>query len=138
MQKVSRKGGKGEGRRRRRRKRNWVLQCLSKRASNVCATHTERVVTHRLSRGWVAVAVAEELGRGGGREKDRRRPRGRCRGRGILSSEHFNIWARRAFEVAGVGGARGQEERHLPSRRKRREEEGEGEAQRMVWGERRY
>lgn len=96
-----------------------MLQCLSKRASNVCATHTERVVTHRLSpTPRVAVAVAEELGR-----RERIGGRGGRRGRVLSSSEHFNIWARRAFEVAGVGGARGQEE--APTFSRDGEEEGE-------------
>lgn len=128
MQKVSRKGGKGEGRRRRRRKRNWVLQCLSKRASNVCATHTERVVTHRLSRGWVAVAVAEELGRGGGErrigggrgadaEAEASSPHSisiygqegplRLRGLGVLEGKR-----RGTYLLAGSGGRRRERVRH--------------------------
>lgn len=88
---------RGEG----RKKRNWVLQCLSKRirtSKRVCTCVYNTYgkgghpppLAHSPPHAGV-MAVAEELGLGGGGHRGR-----------VLSSEHFNIWAR-AFEVAGVG-----------------------------------
>lgn len=133
---VSRKGeggweGEGGGERRKETGCSSVCPRGFERAKRVCtcATHTERVVTHRLSpvhhptRGWWLLR----------KNSDWRKGEGDAGSEAESSPQSISIYGQGPLRLRGVGvRSRARGGTYLPVAKAR------GEAQRMVWGERRY